>query len=131
MPFARVLPGLFTITAITVMTACASAPPADAGGTQADDPPAAGQFAITINNDHTSWTEVTVFIMSESSVTQTVLGTVPPGERRQFTYGGERGWYRLMARRVTGDANSERFLLPAGARVEWRTSQTRVQVNTR
>jgi hypothetical protein len=114
--------------AAVVLAGCASAPAAEgeAGATA----PAAGH-QVTVHNDHTSWLEATIFILPDAGAVQTMLGTVPPGESRTFTYTGERGWHRLIARRNTGDLSSEQFTMPDNSRLEWRTSQPRVQVRSR
>jgi hypothetical protein len=122
----RLLPGLLALSLLALLPSCASTPAAEAGPAAAP-----GEHTITVQNDHTSFLEAAIYIQPDAGAVQVPLGSVPAGESRTFTYSGARGWHRLIARRNTGDIMSEQFTMPDGARIEWRTSQRRVQVRSR
>lgn len=104
----------FAAAAVSLLAVgCAAAPAAEPGAGAPE-----GASIITVENNLSSFSDVTVYIEPQSGV-RTSLGTVRTGTTENFTY-AERGAITLVAQPVTGSAvTSERVTIASPSQIRW------------
>lgn len=101
----------FAAVAVVAMAGgCASAPAAEAA--------ADGASVITVENNLTSFSDVTVYVVPQSGVRRS-LGSVTSGATAEFSY-SERGVISLVAQPTTGNpVTSERVNIAGPSQIRW------------
>jgi hypothetical protein len=120
------------LSAAILTAACASTPEASSttppgGGSAA----ATGGSVVTLDNNLSAMTAVTVFLEPESGGVRQSLGVIDAGASKSLPMTVQRGWYILVAQRPTGDLRSDRFQVPGPSTIAWDMQFNRVRVTAR
>jgi hypothetical protein len=113
---------------VILTAACASTPEqgAESGGGGAAL--ATDESVVTVDNNHTSFTTITIFLVPESGGVRQSLGVVEAGQTRTFPIALQNGPYRLLAQLTAGDLQSDRFNVTGRSSITWDLNLNRVRV---
>ena len=117
------------LVALTVGCAGGAGP----GAEPAPSGPAApeGMSVVTIQNNNTLGTDMTIFLEPEGRAERVRVGNVAPGQTLQFVLELPTGFGRLVGEHNLGDVQSDRFNITGPSTVRWIMRTTRIELGRR
>jgi hypothetical protein len=117
-----------SLLAIVYNAGCATTP--DEAATTAGAGAATGESVVTVDNNHNSFSAMTIFLVPDAGGVRQSLGVTEAGQSRSFSL-TLRGWYTLIAQHTGGDVRSDRFHVAGRSTIMWDLQLNRVRVATR
>lgn len=118
--------GVSLVVSLILAAGCASS-----GETEAMTDIAEGTTPITVENFHAAAEDLRIYIQRAGAASRDMLGTVPRGETRSFTFGGESGQYRLIADMPVSSMESEQFSIRHETIITWDIQGNRIITSRR
>jgi hypothetical protein len=117
------------LVALTVGCAGGAGP----GAEPASPGPAApeGASVVTVQNNSTLGTDMTIFLEPEGRAERVRVGNVAPGQTLQFVVDLPTGFARLVGEHNLGDVRSDRFNITGPSTVRWIMRTTRIELGRR
>jgi hypothetical protein len=120
--------GVFVLLAAFGLAGCASGGGGEGAAAASTEP---GVTRITVDNTHPTSEDIQVFLQIDGGTARQLLGDLPRGETKTFTYDGDRGYYRLVAERAGGRTTSPRVSVMHNTSYLWMISGNRLQLSRR